>query len=121
MLASLHRLRTPEQHAAVAAAARADNHALLAPTHAVKNDAGEVIGYVSICALPVVHVWMDTQRAGVRDSAAMLTQTEAILRDRSHGSYEMPCQESSPFYPYLAKAGFTDLGPCHLFHRKLED
>lgn len=105
----------------MAAAAHADNHALLAPTHAVRNGEGKIIGYVSITALPVVHVWMDSQAAGVRDSVAMLAQTEAILRDRSHGYYVMPCQESSPFFPLLAKAGFTDLGPCHLFHRKLED
>ena len=121
MPATLHRLHTAEQRAAVAAAAAADAHAVLAPTHAVKDEHGAILGYVSICALPVVHVWMDRARAGVRESLAMQQQLEAVVRDRGHAYYLMPCQEASPYFPLLAKAGYTDLGPCHLFHRQLED
>jgi hypothetical protein len=120
MSLTLHRITSPDQKQAVTEAAHADNHAVLAPTHAVMRD-GAVIGYVSILALPVVHVWMDSQKAGVRDSLAMLSQAEAILRDRGAGYYVMPCQETSPFFPLLPKAGFTDLGGnAHLFHRSLE-
>lgn len=121
MSVSLHPIRNSQQEIAVEQAAAADSHALLAPTHAVKKD-GKVIGYVSILAMPVVHVWMDREAATVRDSLAMLAQTEAIVRDRGAHQYYMPCQENSPYFPLLEKVGMTDLGgSAHLFHRKLED
>jgi hypothetical protein len=119
MSVTLQPIRTPDQQAAVRQAARADGHALLAPTHVVLRDR-QVIGYVSILALPVVHVWMDSKTAGVRDSLAMLAQTEAIVRDRGATHYYLPCQQESPFFPLLEKSGFADLGGnAHLFHRQL--
>jgi hypothetical protein len=117
----LQPIRTPDQQVAVKHAARADGHALLAPTHAVLRDR-QVIGYVSILAMPVVHVWMDSNAAGVRDSLSMLAQAEAIVRDRGAKHYYLPCQQESPFFPLLEKAGFVDLGGnAHLFHRQLEE
>lgn len=112
-------LRTPEHYKSVATAAAADHgHAVLAPTHCLVRD-GRIIGYTSIMGMPMVHIWMDTKSATARDSVGGLAQIEAVLRDRGVGDYYMPCQETSPFFPLMQKAGFEPIGTCVLFRKKL--
>ena len=96
-----------ETYDKVVAAALADNHYALAPTHYWKNSSGEISGYFSNGMLQVAHFWM---RRGSRPRDSFNT----ILACKEIGFTENPimrkqgkgiicCAESSPFYPFMEK------------------
>ena len=91
--------------------AAADDHEVLLPTHVVERAAAdeqlddhgrpvkeELVGYLSIGAVPVVNVWMDSKKLKVRDSLTMLGQLEAIMNHSGMDAYFLPCAEKSPYY-----------------------
>lgn len=94
-----------------------DDHVVLAPTHVVEKE-GEIVGYLSIGAIPIVNVWMDSQRLGPRDSVAVLGQLDAVMDYAGQPTYFMPCDPSSPFHPVMEKLGFDPLMETQLFVRK---
>ena len=61
------------------AAAAADNHPVLAPSH-VMVKGGQVIGYLSLGSLPTVQAWFDSKNKHALDSLKMIEQGEEIGR-----------------------------------------
>lgn len=89
--------------------AKADDHVVLFPTHAVWKN-GEIVGYGSINATPMVNVWLDSKRIGPRDSVQLLGVAEALAATQGLKQIIMPCAENSPFFPMMEKLGFKRLG-----------
>ena len=87
---------------------KADDHAVVLPTHVVERGL-QMIGYVSIGVVPTVLVWLDTTRATIRDSMAVTNFFENAVSDRGSTSILLPCNESSPFRPYVEQVGYVDL------------
>lgn len=116
---ALQKITSPAELAAVNAAAKADDHAVLAPTHMLVIE-GRVVGYVSLFSLPVVHIWTDRKQVTVRDSLASLQQVEAVACDRGAKDIVTPCEPGSPYFPYLARVGFHEIGPVVLFAKPLK-
>jgi len=108
----------PQEMPAILALAEADGHRLLMPSHAVMRDT-EVIGAFSICSIPYVATWMHTKRAEAGDSMAALASLNDGLRFTGRKAYVLPCSESSPFFPHMARLGFDRLGAFDLFKRTL--
>lgn len=99
----------PEDIERLQHAASEDNHRVLAPTHVVtKSD--EIVGYLSLGAVPVVHVWMDTKKVKVRDTLAVLTTMENIASNKGWGLICLPCSDQSPYLPFMDKFGYANLG-----------
>jgi len=94
-----------------------DDHVVLAPTHVVEKD-GKIVGYLSIGAIPIVNVWMDSKQLGPRDSVAVLGQLDAVMDYAGQPTYFMPCDPSSPFHPVMEKLGFGSLMETEIFVRK---
>ena len=94
-----------------------DDHVVLAPTHVVEKG-GEIVGYLSIGAIPIVNVWMDSTQMGPRDSVAVLGQLDAVMDYAGQPAYYMPCDKGSPFYPVMDKLGFGSLMETEIFVRK---
>jgi len=91
----------------VAAAALADDHYALAPTHYWTNENQEISGYFSNGMVQVTHFW---QRRGSkpRESVQRILQCKELAKTtnpiiRKHGSGIICCAESSPFYGLLEK------------------
>lgn len=97
--------------------AAADDHVVLTPTHVVEKD-GEIVGYLSIGAVPIVNVWMDSEKLGPRDSVAVLGQLDAVMDYAGQPLYYMPCDKASPFSPVMEKLGFARLMETQMFVRK---
>jgi hypothetical protein len=97
-------------------AAHADNHSVVRPTHIVRKDEG-IIGYLSIGVLPTVLLWMDTKRAKVRDSLAVITFYENLVAPS--GGVIIPVQSKSPYYPLMEQAGYEKAGDGTIFLKGL--
>ncbi len=94
-----------------------DDHVALWPTHVVEKD-GEIVGYLSIGAIPIVNVWMDSRQLGPRDSLSVLGQLDAVMDYAGQPTYFMPCDAASPFHPVMEKLGFGSLMETEIFVRK---
>jgi hypothetical protein len=110
---TLRRLAGQADLDAVQAAATRDDHVVLAPTHVVVRG-GDIVGYGSLAAVPMLHVWLDSQRVKARESAMLLNMAEGILSAQGLRNVIVPCDPRSPFHPYMEKLGYTRLGTTTL-------
>ena len=117
---------TPELQLPAAAAAAADRHQLIAPTHVVVKD-GRVIGYGSLGRVRLFFAWMDTKHATPRDSFAAWRLAEAEMADGAAAQHRptenlicMPCEAGSPFAPYLKHKGYDILGTAQITLKNLK-
>ena len=98
--------------------AAADRHCVLAPTHImVKGD--ELLGYLSLGALPVVHAWFDSHHKHALDSLKMIEMGEAIFADKGVRQYAVACAAESPFSQHMERMGFKKLGTTVLWTKQL--
>jgi len=104
-------VRTADETEYLHKAAAADNHMLAWPTHHVKKG-DETLGALSI--LPTVLVWLNTQKAKVRESLEVQSTYEAMVANTSR-CVIVPCVLNSPLLPYMEKVGYIDLGKVELF------
>jgi len=111
-------LATAAELAELQAAAEKDKHVVLFPTHVVRK-AGEIVGYGSICAAPVMFVWLDTQRVKSRESMMLLAVAENLARAKGVATLLMPCAESSPFSPLMTSMGYNEIGKTVMYAKKL--
>ena len=102
--AQIRRIREDEREK-LAELAAADDHIVLFATHVVEKN-GEIVGYLSIGAVPIVNLWMDSKRVKSNDSIAVIGQLDAIMDDSGTPTYFMPCDEKSPYQPYMERSGF---------------
>lgn len=93
--------------------AREDEHTVLFPTHLVTKH-GEIVGYGSINAMPMVNVWLHSHKVKARDSLHLLNIAENIAANAGLKQFVMPCSQHSPFFPHMEKLGFKRLGFAEL-------
>lgn len=89
-------------------AAKLDQHVVLLPTHTCRKG-GEIVGYLSIAATPVVMLWLHTQKVSRFDSFNALTFFENETKRFEHGIIMLPVPNKSPLKPYLKKLGYYEL------------
>lgn len=94
------------------AAAAADGHAVILPTHQVQR-AGAVVGYASLGAARLFVAWLQSDLTA-RESFTAWHQAEAIL-DRAGGAVCLAITENSPLRPFAERKGYTHLGNAHLY------
>lgn len=111
-----------EQHEqdaqALKAAAAADNHCVIAPTHLMLKGQN-LLGYLSLNGIPNVHAWFDSKHPHASDSLKMIEMGELVLREHNIGMYSLLCAEESPFTPHLERLGFAKLGKTVLYLKQL--
>jgi len=110
---------TPALLAQARAAAAADHHPLIVPTHAVVRE-GRVIGYGSLGAVRMFYAWMDSQHATPRDSFSAWRQAEELLRAPYARPICLVCDADSPFAPFLKAKGYEVLGTSQICLKTLE-
>lgn len=119
MPATLRPLR-PDELPALREAARADAHAVLWPTHVAVREDGRIVGYASVCATPVVQVWLDSREVKALETVRLLAQLEREVLPAGLRGYVMPCAQSSPFFPRMERLGFARLGECVWHYKPLQ-
>jgi hypothetical protein len=95
-------------------AASDDGHCIMYPSHVVKRDE-QIIGYGSICVMPVAQCWLHSKFVTPRESLILHRQLDSIVKSTGHNSVITLCTEKSPFYPVMPKLGYTKLFPTTLF------
>lgn len=94
---------------ALKVAAASDGHTAIVPTHVIVKR-GEIVGYASIGAVPVLNVWVHSQKVVKFESVRLLREGEAMLKERGYRFVILPVAENSPFRPYVQKLGYHTLG-----------
>ena len=108
----------PEFAKAIAAAAAADNHKCIAPTHAMlKGD--QIIGYLSLGGMPVVQSWFDSKNPHVLDSLKMIEHGETAIAEAGANTYMVAVSEQSPFRPHMERLGFTPVMQTTLWIKRV--
>lgn len=110
-------LATPAQFAAHEAAALADGHNILVPTHTFERD-GEIVGGVSLGGAVTVLGWFGP-RLRARDTAGLINSLANTLRAQGVRHALIPVAENSPLLPHMEKLGFAPLPPLRLFGKTL--
>jgi len=107
-LISINPIVTPEHFQRLMAAAAADNHVPIYPTHAVVKD-GEITGSLSICAIPVFTFWSHSQKHNARNSLEVFNLGKNLAFEKSGRRPVLTwCPVTSPLYPFMAKLGFRE-------------
>lgn len=102
------RLCKPDDLDILVKMAKADDHVVLYPTHVVERD-NQMLGYISIANVPTVLLWLDTTRAVIRDSHAVMNFYENSISDRGGQAVIVPCNDKSPFRPFIEQVGYHNL------------
>lgn len=102
----------------IKAAAAADNHATIAPTH-VMMKGEKILGYLSLNGMPNVHAWFDTKHPHAADSLKMIEMGELVLREHGMTAFSLLCAEESPFTPHLQRLGFVKMGTTVLYLKQI--
>lgn len=90
-------------------AAASDEHIVVAPTHLVMKGE-EIVGYGSLGAIRLVNVWVHSRKVNKFESVRLLREAEEILRGHGAGVVCMPCDQKSPFRPFMPRLGYAPLG-----------
>lgn len=108
----------PARIEALTAAAMADHHRVVAPTH-VMDLGGEILGYLSINGLPTVRAWFDSRQKNALQSLKMIEHGETIVRELGHPAFIIGVSPQSPFLPHMGRLGFEQLGTQIVFIKRL--
>jgi hypothetical protein len=112
-----------EEFAALRAAAAADNHVVVDPTHVLKRGRGasaEMVGYAGIQHLACLHVWVDSRRVRARESLELLNLGENLAAGLTgQRKLLVPCSAESPFRPLLPRLGYQFLGESGFFVKEV--
>lgn len=102
---------------AIQEAAKADprGHYPVCPTHYALRG-GEIVGSLSVCAMPVSGIWSHSEKMGARGTAELVNIARNLAHAVSGGKKVVTlCAESSPIFPHMEPLGFKKLGSTVLF------
>lgn len=109
----------PEQdEQALAAAARADQHCPLNPTHVIERH-GQIVGYFGCSSLPLYRLWFHSQELKAADSLRLLFMIENHYRMAGVETLGTIIHTGSPFYPVATRGGYLESGGDRLFLKDL--
>lgn len=88
---------------ALSVAAGNDGHGVWFPTHVILKGT-DIVGYLSIGAVPVVLSWQDSKKMGPLDSVQELGYIEGTVQNAPVVC--IPCDPESPYMKFLPKMGY---------------
>jgi len=114
------RLRTEEDVKELNAAAKADNHSVVLPSHVLRKD-GKIVGYFSVAppGMPCVLAWLSTKDMPARESFHLINGIECQVAHAGCQAIMWPIPKDSPFYPLMEQMGYKNCGQYELFIKPL--
>lgn len=103
---------------ALDAAAAADAHSPLNPTHVIERR-GEIIGYFGVNSLPLFRLWFHSEKMKAGDSTRLLFMIENHYRMAGVDVLGTLINTGSPFYPVAARGGYVENLGDRLFLKDL--
>ena len=103
---------------AVRAAAAADprGHYPACPTHYATMRDGEIVGSLSVCAVPVSGIWSHSVKMNARRTAELVNIARNLAHAARPGQKVVTmCAETSPIFPHMEAMGFVNIGKTVLF------
>jgi hypothetical protein len=98
--------------------AGADNHTVWGATHVAELN-GEMIGYASIGAVPMINLWLNSKVPRPRDAISLLNMVENEAARAGFRVVCIPCDAKSPFRPMMERFGYRFLMESGYFTKKL--
>lgn len=100
--------------------AREDRHEVIAPTHVFTKE-GEIVGCVSIGAVPLMLPWFHTRLCHARDSVYYINQMENLAANLFTGSglICVPVVKESPFQQHIGRLGYLEAGSATVTFKKV--
>lgn len=86
-----------------------DNHSVVLPSHVVRKGS-QIIGSISVAQVPMVLVYMNTERSVAIDSYCVSNFFENLLAAHGHKTVCVPCHVKSPLRPYMESIGYKAYG-----------
>ena len=117
-LARLRPLSGVEEYKALKELASADDHAVLAPTLVIEK-CGEIVGYVSLNAVPWWTGWFHSTKLYARDTIHLVNDVENLLRPAGHKLVVTLVAPESPFRPVMEKFGYAPAGEAMIGLKQL--
>lgn len=114
-------ITTPQQLQELQAAVRTDppHHNAWWATHICRKE-GEVTGYLSCGAMPVLHYWSHSQKMKAADSIQLANMAENIMLLQGHKAIVVPCSPDSPLHGLMTSGfGYTSAAETELFVKDL--
>lgn len=102
-------LTSAEEIQRLVGAAASDEHIVVAPTHLVMKGE-EIVGYGSLGAIRLFNVWVHSKKVNKFESVRLLHEAEGMMRASGGPLVCLPCDEKSPFRPYIERLGYRNLG-----------
>lgn len=102
-------------------AAARDKHGVAAPTHVViKND--EIVGYLSMCVVPTVLLWLDSKKCAASNTVAVQHYIDEYMQQHKQLGYLVPIPDDSPARPFMSRLGFKLASPnTSIFFKSLSN
>lgn len=102
-----------DQLPAVAAAAAADNHVLIHPTHVVlrgtpRGGPPEIVGYASLGSVRMMFAWLDSKKLTGPESFRAWRMAREEMAKRA-GPVALPCTFDSPLLPFCERMGYKGI------------
>lgn len=99
-------IRTAEEMEKLHAAAAADNHCPIYPTHVAVRQ-GEIVGCASVLAIPLVTVWSHSTKNNAKGTFDLVNHAQNLGHLAAGGRNIVTlCPATSAIYPFLAAFGF---------------
>lgn len=110
---------TAEALPALTKLAQEDQHMAVLPTHVIlKHD--QIVGCMSIGAVPVMIPWFSTKMMNVRDTFVAKQVFENLMFAGGARIIMVPCNHDSPLYPFMQKDGYLPVMEGTMFTKQLE-
>lgn len=114
----IRKVRDGADFARLQEVAAEDEHRVYFPSHVVEKD-GEVAGYLGVCSMPMLRVWLHKERMKARDTAFVMGVAENLLREKGVEVTGGLIARQSPLFPHLAKLGWLPVGESLLITKDL--
>lgn len=118
ILNTLPRIRPATLHdlSRIEDAAKADGCGLLYPTHVVERKS-EVVGFISLGVVPMVGMWLHSEKVHARDTLNVCAFIDDAMNLRNINTYAIPLHDGSKFTPYMESVGAVGGTKFNLYYK----
>jgi hypothetical protein len=101
-----------DQLPALDAAARADKHVLIHPTHivlrSVPDRPPQIVGYASLGSVRMMFAWLDSNKLTAPESFRAWRMAREEMAKQG-GPVALPCTFDSPLLPFVERMGYKGI------------